>query len=125
MWCKAVFFDDIEIANEILVAPTSQDAKKLGRKVQGYDDTKWAEVRYQYMLDVNLCKFQQNSELKFKLLSLGTKHIVEANLRDLIWSCGVYPEQAQFLKDSEYPGQNLLSKVLMEIRTLLSSVAKV
>lgn len=38
MWKKAKTFGDEEIAEKILKAKTPKEAKKLGRKVRGYDE---------------------------------------------------------------------------------------
>ena len=50
MYIKAMTFGDKVMAEKILLAPTPGKAKALGRKVQGYDDNVWNEVRYNVML---------------------------------------------------------------------------
>ena len=107
MWTKATFFHDDEIAKKILQETNPMEIKKLGRLVKNFDETKWAEVRYSYMLDINIEKYRQNIELRNILISTGDAKIVEDSPFDYIWGIG---------KDGS--GQNLLGKVLMQVRAL-------
>lgn len=111
MYAKAIYFNDIEIANQILLETDPKKIKKLGRKVKNFDDTKWAEVRYNFMLTINRVKYTQNEDLRDILLSTGRATIVEDSPFDYIWGIG---------KDGS--GQNLLGKVLMELRDYFISL---
>ena len=44
MALKAVEFGDVDSFNQIMNAPTPFDAKKIGRKVKGFDAKKWNSV---------------------------------------------------------------------------------
>jgi len=105
MWSKAMFFKDTETAEKIMQEVEPKKIKKLGRLVKNFDDNKWAEVRYNYMLDINKEKYRQNIELRNTLINTGYTKIVEDSPFDYIWGIG---------KDGS--GQNLLGKVLMEVR---------
>lgn len=119
MWLKAIYFKDDETAAKILLAKTPQDAKDLGRQVKGYDDVEWNKVRYYEMLTANILKFTQNSELKKLLIATGNRQLVEANPKDQVWSCGLSEKDPLILDSKNWTGQNLLGKVLMEVRELI------
>ncbi len=116
IWEKALCFKDYEIANKILLINDPKLVKALGRKVKNFDDNIWLKKRYQVMLDVCYAKFQQNPELKKILLSTGNKIIVEASLYDKIWGVGLHWKDDAILDKSNWKGENLLGKILMEVR---------
>ena len=81
-------------------------AKALGYKVNLRSD--WEEVKVQKMYEVNKAKFEQNPELKEKLIATGLEELVEGNdWGDRFW--GV-----------DGTGENRLGKILMKIRMELS-----
>jgi len=116
MYYKAVFFKDFEIAEKILKTPLPYKAKALGRKVKNYVDEDWSKVRYDVMVKANLCKYQQNEDLRIKLLETGDKILVEANPRDNIWGIGMAETNRNIYDESQWRGMNLLGKALMHVR---------
>lgn len=120
MWEKANYFNDIQTANMILKTSNPRLAKKLGRNVTPFDPDKWNEVCYKYMLDVNIAKYSQNIESKNILLSTENKIIVEASPYDRIWGVGLHWNDDKILNEKNWKGQNLLGKVLMEVRKNLN-----
>lgn len=116
MWRKAMTFGDEQIAQEILEAETPKAAKKLGRKVKGYDEVVWAKVREEVMETACYAKFTSNEELKKLLLSYPGKEFVEASPYDKIWGIGLGEMEAAEKDEKEWPGQNLLGKVLGKVR---------
>lgn len=121
MYIKALTFKDYDTAKKILRHGSNPKiAKDLGREVKNYDDAVWNEKRYGVMLDANMLKYSQNEELKNLLLSpkFEGKHFVEASPVDRIWGIGCGEREA--LDDgSNWNGQNLLGKVLDEVREKL------
>ena len=117
MWEKAVFFNDRESANKIIKEENPAKAKKLGREVKNFDDSKWSEVCYEIMYKINYEKYFQNTRLKNILLSTGDKILVEANgAPDNRWSCGLYADNDKILNESNWTGTNYLGQILMQIR---------
>ena len=116
MWEKAVFFNDHESASKILKEENPAKAKKLGREVKNFDDSKWSEVCYEIMYKINYEKYFQNTRLKNILLSTGDKILVETNFRDTRWGIGLSADNDRVLDESQWQGENLLGKVLMEVR---------
>ena len=129
MWAKAKYFGDEEAAAEIL-KPKSEGntpiwCKQCGRWVKNYDDAKWDAVRYDYMYEVNWCKYRQDKTLRAKLLDpqFDGKTFVEASPTDKIWGIGLSQEQADD-DESKWNGQNLLGKAITQVRQALESNAR-
>ncbi len=121
MYMKAIKFGDKEIAEEILKkGENPKIAKNLGRKVKNYDDGVWNNVRYSVMKDACFMKFSQNEYLKNKLLNpkWSDKGFVEGSPYDRIWGIGVHYNDASD-DESTWRGENLLGKVLNEVREAL------
>ncbi len=116
MWEKAVFFNDHESASKILREENPAKAKKLGREVKNFDDSKWSKVCYEIMYLINYEKYFQNTRLKNILLNTGDKMIIEANPKDTRWGIGLSAEDDRVLDESQWQGENLLGKVLMQVR---------
>ncbi|KAF4616778.1 hypothetical protein D9613_008640 [Agrocybe pediades] len=119
---KALLFGDTAIARQILeVTGAGQTEmahiKQLGRKVQGFDEAKWIHERERIVLEGNILKFQQNKDLRQKLLSTDGRILVEASPRDRIWGVGYGAKNALSRKDEW--GLNLLGKALEKARQYL------
>ena len=117
MWAKAKYFGDNDSAAKILEADDPMKCKQLGRLVKGYDDKQWSLVRYSFMRDVNFEKYTQDPKLKEKLLdsAFDGKEFVEASPTDRIWGIGFAQVDAPD-DESKWLGQNLLGKVLTQVR---------
>ncbi len=118
---KAALFGDVRALEAILTTPSPAVAKDLGRSVRGYVDEQWAAARAAVALQGNLAKFSQHEHLREFLLSTGTSILAEASPVDAIWGTGVSAEDVRACEPREWPGQNLLGFVLMEVRRLLAS----
>lgn len=118
MYAKAMIFDDLDHAIEILNTENHdpRTVKKIGRKVVGYDDSVWAEHRYELMVDILKSKFSQNPDMLEILLSCEGKIIVEASPYDGIWGIKLHWSDDKVLIESNWNGENLLGLALMEVR---------
>lgn len=116
MWRKATLFGDYEAAQKILQARTPKDCKNLGRKINGFDLNTWYSNRVEIVQRACWLKFDQNPELKQKLLDTGIAYIAEASPFDKIWGIGLNKHQAKDMPSEHWRGQNLLGNILMEIR---------
>ena len=82
---KAVRASDGEAAGKILTSTEPVYQMHLGRKVKVTEE-QWNDVIAEKTMEVALkAKFNQNPELKKKLLNTGTRLIVECNVRDKFW----------------------------------------
>lgn len=120
MYQKALRFGDTKIADKILATDDVAKIKKLGREVQGYDDSVWNGVRQIIVYEGLTAKFSQNEDLKAKLLETKDVILAECAVRDKIWGIGLsMTDEKRFDKD-KWKGQNLLGYALMLVREYLS-----
>lgn len=83
-------------------------ARKFSR-AKPYDRAAWEARKMPTMREVVWAKFSQNPELAKKLLTTGDRYLEETNWwGDKVW--GVYRDE----------GQNLLGKVIMDVRAYLA-----
>lgn len=82
------------------------EARKLGKSIEGTNN--WNQRRIPVMEEVLRAKFNQNSNLKQKLLNTGEAYLVEARAEkpDLYWG-----------QDDKGNGANHLGQLLMKIRS--------
>jgi len=120
---KALLFKDAEVAREVLACDDMATVKGLGRKVKNFDEEVWKGARERIVVEGNVHKFEQNMELKAKLVGTGDKRIVEASPRDRIWGIGFGEKNA--VKSQGRWGLNLLGLALEETRRIVVSRGKV
>lgn len=113
---KARLFGDQENLERILSKVSPKDAKDLGRQVNNFDAEVWDQHKYHIVVKANVLKFSQNPELKAFLLNTGSKVIVEAAPRDVIWGIGLGAENPKSQHPDTWRGRNLLGFALMEVR---------
>lgn len=125
MWAKAMYFNSPNEAKEILKSQaegnTPMWCKQCGRWVKNYDDKKWDLVRFSFMYEVNLCKYQQDDKLQRKLLDpkFDGKTFVEASPTDCIWGIGLGENDPKIDDENNWHGQNLLGKVITACRNTI------
>ena len=115
MYMKALVFKDKEIAEKILQSSTPKEAKKLGRKVRGFDEAEWNKIRDDIMVYALRCKFKV-PELRRLLLNTGEKILVEGSPFDRVWGVGIRYDDKSILDDRNWQGMNLLGTCLMDVR---------
>ena len=113
MYQKALTFNDIETADEILEEIMPNFQKQLGRKIKNFDSKIWNDVKYELIKKGLREKFSQNSNLKLYLLKYKDYQIVEASPEDKIWGIGFYANLA--ISNIDFWGENLLGKILTEL----------
>ena len=118
---KAKLFHDATHYTAILRATDPYECKSLGKQVTPFDPKTWDEVKYTIVKDGNRAKFEQNPDLKANLLNTGVAILAEASPKDMIWGIGLDASAAAEKDPSEWPGQNLLGQILMELRDEFSS----
>lgn len=122
MYRKAMMFNDSETAKAILSTNNPKEQKDLGRLVKNYVDSEWSDIRYAIMVEGLFEKFNQNATLKQALLETGDTVIAEASPYDLVWGIGYTDDQPEAHDMTKWRGQNLLGKVLMEVRTKIKKL---
>ncbi|MEM6661417.1 MAG: NADAR family protein [Pseudomonadota bacterium] len=116
MYGKAKIFGDDNIAEQILATSDARKQKALGRKVKGFDGAKWDRHKEDIVLHANRAKFGQNKGLRRKLFQTGDRLLVEASPLDTIWGIGLDEAKARETPEDLWPGQNLLGKILTQVR---------
>ncbi|MDD6333923.1 MAG: NADAR family protein [Clostridia bacterium] len=116
MYNKAIVFNDINVANQILKTTDVAVIKQFGRTVANYDDNYWNGIRQIVVYDGLIQKFSQNSELKRMLADTGNSILAECAVRDRIWGIGLSMEDADRFDRTKWKGQNLLGYALMQVR---------
>jgi hypothetical protein len=98
-------------AERVAAAPTPTEAKRLGRHVQARPD--WEQIKVNVMRECLRSKFSDPAA-RAKLLSTGQRLLRESNTwHDNYWGDCACPRCAGT------PGQNLLGRLLMELRDQL------
>lgn len=116
---KARLFGDEVTRAEVLKAAGPKAAKQLGRGVKNFDEARWEEKRFEFVVEGNLAKFEQNPELGRFLLGTGDKVLVEASPLDRIWGIGLAANAEGATDPRQWRGLNLLGFALMEVRARL------
>ena len=116
---KALLFGDTETATKILAAAHPRQHKALGRKVTPFDDAVWKRERMTIVRAGSRAKFTQNPELLAKLLATAGTLLVEASPYDKIWGIGLGATDPRAKDPAQWKGQNLLGKILTELREQL------
>jgi len=122
MFLKAKYFEDETMANVIATrGQDPKDAKRFGRKVEGFNNEEWAEAREDMMLIAVQRKFMEETLLK-QLLDTGDKILVEGSPYDKIWGVGLKYDSEEILDEKNWNGLNLLGKVLMRVRNDIRNI---
>lgn len=113
---KARLFKDKIALQNIMNATHPKTIKAEGRKIKNFNNEIWNNHKYDIVLNGTRHKFHQNSNLSEKLLATVDKKLVEASPYDKIWGIGLNASAAIKIPENKWPGQNLLGKILMQVR---------
>ena len=117
---KAMFFGDTKCAKDILAAETALDCKNIARDINGFDYTVWEQRAKEQCKEGIYSKFVTHPWLQEKLLSTGTKTIVEC-CRDRLWGTGIPLHEENCLDQRMWESQGILGEILQEIRTRIKN----
>jgi len=116
---KALLFNDLSAAQNILNATTALKAKNIGREILNFNEDEWLKHRFDIVVKANLAKFSSTIELKEFLIGTGETILVEASPVDKIWGIGMASDNPQIEIPSKWKGLNLLGYALIEVREQL------
>lgn len=119
MRSKAILMGDMETADRIMAITDPRAIKALGREVKNFDSNLWDKNKFDIVFNGCKAKFTQNEKLKKALMETGCKKICEASPYDRVWGIALSEELAKITPESEWPGQNLLGKILTALRDSL------
>ena len=105
---QAQKFPGTAYAEQIRLAKTPAEAKRMSRSRKQPLRPDWEQVKDDVMRRAVCRKFETHAELRDLLLCTGDEELVENAPRDYYWGCG-----------KTGTGRNMLGKILMEVRTAL------
>lgn len=113
---KAMLFGDVTIYQQVMQTEDPGKCKDLGKLVRGFDTATWDSCKYEIVYNGNYAKFTQHPDLMAKLKATGDAVMVEASPQDKIWGIGMSADDPKAKQPDHWKGENLLGKILMEIR---------
>lgn len=105
---QAQKFAGLDYEERIRTSRTPKDAKNLGQTRKLPLRADWENVKVDVMRKALLAKFTTHADLGRGLLATADEALVENSPNDYFWGCGQFGG-----------GQNMLGKLLMEVRRVL------
>lgn len=105
---QAQKFAETEYAEQIRTAKTPKQAKTLGRRQDWPLRADWEAVKVNIMRQAVRRKFATHADIRQILLDTGDEELIENAPHDDFWGAGQFGT-----------GQNMLGKILMEVRAEL------
>ncbi|GAB2871546.1 NADAR family protein [Streptomyces mayteni] len=118
---KARLFGDADSAARILASDQPAQAKKLGRRVRGFDEERWLASCFELVVEGNVAKFGQDQARLAYLSGTRDRVLVEASPLDRIWGIGLAADDERAEDPARWRGRNLLGFALMEARARLAA----
>lgn len=119
VWSRAHYFNDDTVCRLALETNDPQQLEDLAMTVTRFDQSEWDKVLPEALRRGLQAKFQQNPDLAHHLLKTWGKTLANASL-DQTWGTGCRRGDSRIWTPAEWPGQNLLGKALMTLRTELT-----
>ena len=110
-----------EEAKQILKMSDPYAAKRTGRNIKETEE--WKKNKEKTMKEILEAKFNQNEEIKRKLVDTGNKKLLEGT-SDKYWGCGLPIAKYKSLNPKSITGKNVLGQMLSEIRKKISKSEK-
>lgn len=118
MYHKAVFFNNLDAAKEILDNRDPAEVKAIGRKITGFVKEEWEPAANEYVLQAQLLKAIDNPGYKDFLLSLPG-YIVEGSPTDNVWGVKIHCDDEACKNPNLWQGTNFLGFRCMDARDLI------
>ena len=110
---KASVYGDEDAQHRIILSPNAGRAWVIGKEIKVDDE--WPQKRVEVMRELLKAKLEQCPTYRRKLLSCKGL-IVEAVPNQPFWSAGLEKEELMKMPREEWPGENMLGKLHMELR---------
>lgn len=126
MYQKMRTFAQYEIADRIMETTDPAECKKLGRShIDNWNGELWDKISYAIVKRGIKAKFFQNKDLLEKLLNTGDILLAECAPNDTKWGIGIAVDDPRRFDIKMWTGQNLLGRILMDIREELRLLAEI
>jgi ribA/ribD-fused uncharacterized protein len=115
-------FGDKEHLQKIMVADTADAVQYTMEDVPGdkeVNEGKWNDALKPLLYDIMLLKFTSYPELQARLLQTQTAMLGAYVPRDNLLGIGISLEDVRAKQVAEWSGQNMVGKVIMDVRTKL------
>jgi len=117
MYQKVMMFGQFDLAEQIMNTPDPEACKIIGRTYfPDFDGALWKKTRYAVVRRGVYAKFAQNPDILQVLLETGNSILAECAARDADWGIKIGDTDPAYKDISKWQGDNLLGKMLMEIR---------
>lgn len=113
---RAILFNDKEMLEKIMESKSIRQAKIFGKNIRNFNQEVWDKHKLNMSYVSNLCKFQQDEVLKFKLLETENSILVNADVYDDVWGIGKKITDLDIRNPHSWRGENYLGFILMKIR---------
>ncbi|MFF4525667.1 NADAR domain-containing protein [Streptomyces bluensis] len=135
MASKARLFGDADAERMAVSATSPAVAKKAGRLVRGFAESRWERERFGIVVEGSVHKFAAHADLREFLLGTGERSemgvppaegwgrvLVEASPLDRVWGIGLAADDERAVDPERWRGPNLLGFALMEARERLAQI---
>ena len=120
---KARLFGDLKTRDKILRVSSKNEILALGKRIMGYNESKWRDIYYAVVLYGNYYKFQKNEECRNELLKTKDYILVYDISTDTDWGAGFKRTDSRIFNPNNWDINNLLGFTLMEVRKLITRSA--
>ena len=111
---KAMYVNDNTRAAKILQVEDPRVIKRISAQIEVPEEA-WVIRGTMVMRKGLVAKFQQNPQLKTRLLATGNATLVECT-RDSYWACGISFNSRDVNNPSKWTGKNMQGQLLSEVR---------
>ena len=110
----SVHFHDQQAAETVMRCRHPRDMQDI--HIRDYDDRNWEAVCKEIILEGNRAKFTQNHKLREDLCRTEDSILAYASMKDIFLGIGLRDDDPLAYDPRNWPGYNVLGKVLMEVR---------
>lgn len=113
---KAVIFENTTLASMILETDDPIIQTQLGSLIKRCPPTAWMELAHKVFYDATYAKYEQNEELRIKLMETQGKLLVETTIYDSVWGNGMRHDDPESYDIDAWRGSNWGGYLLTEVR---------
>ena len=109
-----------DLAEKVLKSRTPHDAKIIAASIKDSDPySEWNLKKVDIMREVLNAKINSSEEFRKELIESADKLLVEASATDKFWGSGLTYNLTLTTLPDQFPGKNMLGKLLVELRNEL------
>lgn len=109
----AAFAGHTDYGKDIMECDDLKTLKKMGSKIE---KSEWESKQLRILTGIFILKFEQNPELKEKLVKTGNMPLIFCE-EDKFWGVGRLLDSDQWDKTNDIPGRNTIGTILSNVRS--------